>query len=98
VIMNVVTFTWATWVTEPDIAALVEELAALPGQVPALSSYRFGSNVGLRPGGGDFAIVAVVPDRTSFATYVDDPSHVRVAGRLRHMASAWTAVQIEVVD
>lgn len=64
-IMNVVTFTWATWVTEPDIAALVDELAALPGPVPALSSYRFGSNVGLRPGGGDFAIVAVVPDRTA---------------------------------
>jgi len=63
--MNVVTFTWATWVTEPDIAALVDELAALPGPVPALSSYRFGSNVGLRPGGGDFAIVAVVPNRTA---------------------------------
>ena len=97
-IMNVVTFRWAADVTKLDVDALMEELAALPEQIPALSSYRFGSDAGLRPESGDFAIVATLPDRASLAAYIEDPMHMQVAARLRRMASSRTAVQVELPD
>lgn len=95
-IQHLVTFVWNPATTQTDITSLTHMLGALPDRVPALLDYRFGADLGLTEGTGDFAIVATVADAAALREYLEHRDHVAIASRLRAMARDRIAVQINV--
>jgi hypothetical protein len=56
------------------------ELAAL--DCPGRTSFSMGTDLGLRPGNADWAMVADFTDADSFAAYDRDPEHDRIRREL----------------
>jgi len=79
---HVAIFTWKPETTEAQRAALCDGLAALPGLIPAIRSYRFGADAGLVVGNDQFAVVADFDDAEAYWRYAADPRHVDVVERL----------------
>jgi Stress responsive A/B Barrel Domain len=93
-ILHVAIFRLREDVTEAEVSAVAEELAALKGTISALQNYYVGPDAGLRAGNGDFGVVAQVADEDGLIAYLEDPEHVKVASKLRALAVERTAVQI----
>jgi hypothetical protein len=74
-ILHVVTFTFRDDVTDEQLDAADEALARLPGRIDALRSYSHGRDLRLRPGTGDYAVVALVDDEDGLTAYLDHPDH-----------------------
>ena len=97
-IMHVAIFTWREGTTAEDVARVEAELARMPGVIPALREYHFGSNLGLRPGTADFAVIAVL-ERAELAAYLDHPEHQRVVREvISPLLATRTAIQLEHAD
>jgi hypothetical protein len=79
---HVVALRWNDRATDESIASFEEGLRALPGIIPELISYRFGCDLALRPGNGDFAIVAQLASGEDIPKYLDHPAHQRVVKEL----------------
>jgi hypothetical protein len=79
---HIVAVRWNDRATEELIATFEEGLRALPGIIPELISYRFGRDLALRPGNGDFAIVAQLASGDDVPKYLDHPAHLRVVKEL----------------
>jgi len=79
---HVAVFTWADDVTDAQRAELSDGLAALPGLIPEIRSYRFGPDAGLVGGNDQFAVVAGFDDVDGYRSYAADPHHVDVVERL----------------
>jgi hypothetical protein len=94
VIKHIVIFKWREDVSEADVAAVLDDLHALPGAIDALESYLAAPDLGLTDGTGDFAIVATVAGPEALRRYLDHPRHLAVVARLRAMAASRTAVQV----
>lgn len=93
-IMHAVSFRWREDVTSEQIDAFTTALSALPEQIPALVSYRFGPDLGLREGNADYAVVAVVRSPEDVTAYLGHPAHLNVVGHYtRVMAASRSAVQ-----
>jgi hypothetical protein len=98
-IMHLVTFTWRPDATEDQVQALVKELGTMPSKIPALRSYNFGPDLGLRDGSADFAVAAVVGDEADLHDYLDHPEHVRiVAAYVKPIVASRNAVDIALPD
>jgi hypothetical protein len=96
VIRHVVGLTWTPDATDTDLAALRAALADLPGQIPEIRAYRFGSDLGVADGNADFAIVADFDDVDAWRRYQDHPAHRAVlTDRIRPILAARAAVQFE---
>ena len=93
-IKHIVIFTWREDVSQADVAAVLDDLHALPGAIDALESYLAAPDLGLTEGTGDRAIFATVASAEALRRYLDHPQHVAVAARLRAMAASRTAVQV----
>jgi hypothetical protein len=93
---HAVTYRFRDSVGEGEVAELVARLEQLPGQIDAIRSYRFGSDLGLSEGGGDFAIVAEFDDADGWRTYRDHPRHLEVVELIGTMVEARTPVQFEL--
>lgn len=94
---HVVLFRWQPGTTAAQLAALERALAALPGQVPQIRSYRFGADAQQTPGNYDFAIVADFDDVAAFRTYVAHPAHQQlIALHVRPLVAERAAVQYRV--
>lgn len=95
-ITHVVTFRWREGVGPKDVSALCADLDAFRARVPAILSYRYGADLKLRAGNGDFAIIATVADAEHLASYLDHPAHHElIAKRLGAMVETRLAVQFE---
>lgn len=94
-IKHVVTFTWKGGVTQEQVAKSSATSPRLPARVEGSRSTRFGPDLGLTAGTGDFALVATVADPEALRAYLEHPEHVSAAQGLRALASSRTAVQIE---
>jgi hypothetical protein len=93
-IMHTVSFRWHEHVSAEQIEAFTTALAALPAQIPALVSYRFGPDLGLRKGNADYAAVAVVHGEEDLPAYLDHPAHLAVVEQYTSvMAASRSAVQ-----
>jgi hypothetical protein len=79
---HVVAVMWNDRATEELIASFEDGLRALPGIIPELISYRFGRDLALRQGNGDFAIVAKLASGDDVPKYLDHPAHQRVVKEL----------------
>ena len=77
-VRHVVVFRWQPDITEAQVAAVREALAALPAAIGTLRSYEFGSDLGLADGNGDFAVVATFDDVAGYEAYRDHPDHLAV--------------------
>ena len=89
-IRHVVGLTWTADATEADATALRAALADLPGQIPEIRGYTFGTDLGLADGNADFAIVADFDDvdaadvDEAFAAWRAECDHAR------HVSAAHT--------
>ena len=80
---HVVLFTWKADASDVEIRAFAEGLAALPGRIPEIRSYRFGPDAGLAGGGNDdFALVADFDDAEAYRRYAEHPAHRHVIAEL----------------
>ncbi|GAA4952542.1 hypothetical protein HD597_000331 [Nonomuraea thailandensis] len=62
-------------------------------------TYRFGEDLGLREGSGDFGVMAVVADEADVSGYLDHPAHLKVVERFtKVMAAQRITVQFAVND
>jgi hypothetical protein len=74
VIRHVVLYSWKPEVTDAQVAAFADGLAALPARIPEIRSYRFGPDIG-QGGTEQFALVADFDDLDAYQRYVEDPAH-----------------------
>jgi hypothetical protein len=94
-IKHIVIFSWHEHTTSAEVRDVERRLARLPGMLEVLRDYTFGSDLGITEGNGDFAIIATLAGAADLPVYRDHPFHAEVAGDLRAMARARTAVQID---
>jgi len=94
---HVVLFRWKPGTPAREIEALERALAALPGEISEIRSYRFGRDAGAAPGNFDFAIVADFADAEAWRRYVAHPAHAKlVAERVRPILGERAATQFRV--
>jgi hypothetical protein len=94
---HVVVFRWSPETRPEQVAALRDGLAALPGLVPEIRAYAFGSDAGLKPENGDFAVVADFDDVDGYRRYADNPDHRAVVTDLvAPIVASRSAVQFEI--
>ena len=92
-------FRWTPNWTDDQRVAVENALGELPGVVPTIRSYHFGSDIGVNEGNFDFVVVADFDDVEGFLVYRDHPQHQRVIAELiAPFIETRTAVQYELRD
>lgn len=92
-----VMFRWVDGTTEAQKQAVRDGLAKLPGEIPEISSYSFGDDLGLRSGSYDFAVVGEFEDVAAFRAYSDHPVHQAViADSIRPILAERAVIQYEL--
>jgi len=69
---------WKPGATADEIERVGAGLATLPGRLPGLLYYAFGSDLGLRDDNADYAVIGVFADLDAYHTYSTHPEHVRI--------------------
>ena len=77
-IRHVSVLTFAEGTSDADVRAIEDALATLPARLPALRAFTFGRDLGLADGNASFVVVAEFDDATGYASYRDDPEHLRI--------------------
>lgn len=98
-IAHLATFTWRDDADRAALSGLADELRAMAETIPSIRHYHCGENLGLRPGGADFGVIALVDDRPGLDAYLDSPAHVELVGRsIAPFLGTRQAVQLELTD
>jgi hypothetical protein len=98
-IRHTVMFRWTPNWTDDQRVAVENALGELPGVVPTIRSYHFGSDIGVNEGNFDFVVVADFDDVEGFLVYRDHPQHQRVIAELiAPFIETRNAVQYELRD
>lgn len=93
---HIVLFRWNDQATDERRRAVLDGLAALPGQVPQVRSYRFGADAALAEGNFDLGVVADFDDAEAYRAYASHPAHTSlVTDVIRPVISERAAVQHE---
>ena len=93
---HTVMFRWKPETTPEQVAAIEEGLAALPGVIETVRSFRFGCDAGINEGNFDFVVTADFADRDGYLVYRDHPAHLAVVvERIRPQIADRAAVQFE---
>jgi Stress responsive A/B Barrel Domain len=93
---HVVLFNWTGQETDAQVRSLRDALAKLPGAIPEIRAYHFGSDAGINPANSDFAVVADFDDAEGYVTYRDHPVHREVVERyVSPIVESRAAVQYE---
>jgi hypothetical protein len=91
---HVVMFTLAEGTDEDTRELILASLAELPGLIPEILDYHFGTDAGLAEGNHDVAVVARFADAPAYMRYRDHPAHQAfVANVLRPVLASRAAVQ-----
>ncbi len=76
---------------------LLEELSRLPDLIPDISSYSFGTDLGLAEGNYDLGIVAEFADAAALRRYAEHPAHQEfVSKKLVPVLAKRVALQFEL--
>lgn len=75
---HVVTLTFRDDTPTERIDEIVTAMRALPSQIPEVTSYVVGADVGKSEGNSTIGIVADFADWDGYVTYRDHPAHVAV--------------------
>jgi hypothetical protein len=81
-VTHVALFTWKPGTSDAQVQELSDALAALPGPIADLRSYRLGPDAGMAVGNDQFAVVAEFDDVEAYTRYASDPRHREVIDRL----------------
>ena len=65
-----------------QVAAIQQQLMALPSVIAEIETYRCGPNVGPSPANADFAVVATFASLDDWRVYDTHPEHTRVKTEL----------------
>lgn len=85
---------WVPGATAAQRQAVSDALALLPGQVPEIRAYRFGTDARISAGNWDLAIVADFDDAEGYVSYASHPAHLAlVAEHIRPILAERAAVQ-----
>jgi len=76
---HVVLITLKDGVTDEQVDAALEGLAALPAVIPEIRAYDVGRDAGLSPNGVGMALVGKFDSVEDFTTYRDHPAHAALA-------------------
>lgn len=96
---HVVLFRWAESATEEQKQRARDAVASLPGQIPEIRRFVFGSDAGLAEGNYDFALVADFAGEAGYRTYANHPVHQAVLRDvIRPVLAERAAVQYVVSD
>lgn len=94
-VTHVALFAWKPGTSDAQVQHLTDALAALPGQIPDIRSYRVGPDAGLAVGNDGFAVVAEFDDLDAYRRYASDPRHLEVIERvLKPILATRHAVQL----
>lgn len=94
-IAHLVTFVWNATATEERIAGLAASLRAYVSGLDGVESYVCGSDLGIRPGGSDFGIIATFRDVDAFLAYAQGEEHLRIINEeIMPMQESRTSLQI----
>ena len=77
-----------------ELAVLIDELTALPGQIDAIEALAVGRP--LNAGAHDCALTVDVLDEHALQTYREHPAHQPVVDRLRRIATEMVVADIAV--
>ena len=72
---HIVIFTWKPSVTQEQVRDFSEALENLRAEVSDLGQLEHGSDMRIRDGNGDYALVAIFPDRAAWDAYQAHPQH-----------------------
>ncbi len=96
-VLHMAMFEWKPDVTPEQVEALCADLATMPQLIGGVRHYRFGADLGLRPGNLDFGVVAELDSAADVDRYLDHPAHLRLVERhIVRMVAARRAVQIDL--
>ena len=94
---HVVVLRWTAEATDEQRSHVMSGLAELPGLIPELRDYRFGTDAHMSEGNFDLAIVADFDDVDGYLAYRDNPDHVSLINeRIRPILADRAAVQHEI--
>ena len=92
-------FRWSEASSPEHIADLERALSRLPGELPDLRRYAYGSDAGINEGNFDFAVVAEFDDSAGYLAYRDHDEHARIIQTLiAPYLDARTVVQFDFED
>ncbi len=95
-ITHTVAFRWKPETTAGDIAAIRDALSTMPALVPTITTYRYGSDLGVSTASFDFAIVATFDSVDDWRAYETHPDHDRIRAEIiRPWIAERAAVQFE---
>lgn len=98
-ILHMATFRWKKEVTADAVTALTEALNTMARGIPELRSYVCGAGLGLRPGGADYGVAAIVEDAAALEAYLNSPLHLEVYEKhLGKMIEERSAVQLPLAS
>jgi len=81
-VTHVALFTWKPGTSDEQVQELTVALAALPGQIADIRSFRLGADAGVAVGNDRFAVVAEFDDLDAYKRYASDPRHRDIIDRL----------------
>jgi hypothetical protein len=94
-ILHLATFRWREDVTADAVSALTDALKTMAAGIPELRSYVCGEGLGLRPGGADYGVAAIVDDAAALDAYLNSPLHKDVYDKhLGVMIAERAAIQL----
>src|SRR5918999_565775 len=95
---HVVMFRWKPETTTEHVAAVIEGLGKLPGEIPEIQRYTFGEDAGINEGNFQFAVVADFATVADYVVYRDHPVHqALIEERIRPHIGERASIQF-VVD
>lgn len=98
-ILHLATFRWRDDVTDDAVGALTDALTEMASALPMLRSYVCGPTLGVRPGGTDYAVAAIVDDADALVAYLDSPEHKAVyENHLGGMVAERSAAQLPLAE
>jgi hypothetical protein len=81
-VTHVALFTWKPGTSDAQVEELRVALAALPGQIEEIRSYRLGADAGVSVGNDRFGVIAEFDDLDAYTRYASDARHRDVIDRL----------------
>ncbi len=98
-ILHLATFRWRDDVTADAVTALTEALNTMAAGIPELRSYVCGEGLGLRPGGADYGVAAIIDDAAALEAYLASPLHLEVYEQhLGKMIAERSAIQLPLTS